>query len=53
MRLFWDVSNWQSMAVECHNRKTVREDGGFGARIKTVQPELSVASLERVPPGGG
>jgi 5-methylcytosine-specific restriction protein A len=28
--LFWDSSNWQAMAIECHNRKTVREDGGFG-----------------------
>lgn len=30
MRLFWDSSNWQSMAQACHNRKTAREDGGFG-----------------------
>lgn len=29
-RLFWDSSNWQSMAKPCHDRKTVIEDGGFG-----------------------
>lgn len=28
--LFWDRNNWQSMAKECHDRKTAREDGGFG-----------------------
>ena len=30
MALFWDSSNWQSMAKECHDRKTATEDGGFG-----------------------
>ena len=30
MVLFWDSSNWQSMAKTCHDRKTAREDGGFG-----------------------
>ncbi|QYR24304.1 HNH endonuclease [Paenibacillus sp. sptzw28] len=28
--LFWDPSNHQPMAKRCHNRKTAREDGGFG-----------------------
>lgn len=28
--LFWDSSNWQSMAKACHDRKTARDDGGFG-----------------------
>lgn len=28
--LFWDKNNWQSMCSTCHNRKTVRSDGGFG-----------------------
>ena len=28
--LFWDRNNWQSMAKECHDVKTAREDGGFG-----------------------
>lgn len=30
MSLFWDTSNWQSMHKECHDRKTAKEDGGFG-----------------------
>lgn len=25
MELFWDRSNWQSMAKTCHDRKTARE----------------------------
>ena len=28
--LFWDRSNWQALCKECHDRKTAREDGGFG-----------------------
>jgi 5-methylcytosine-specific restriction protein A len=28
--LFWDQSNWQSMSKICHDKKTAREDGGFG-----------------------
>lgn len=28
--LFWDRTNWQSMAKRCHDRKTATEDGGFG-----------------------
>lgn len=31
-RLFWDSDNWMPMAKTCHDRKTVREDGGFGNR---------------------
>lgn len=30
MALFWDASNWRSMNKVCHDRKTAREDGGFG-----------------------
>lgn len=30
MALFWDRTNWQSMSKECHDKKTAREDGGFG-----------------------
>ena len=26
MALFWDRSNWQSMAKACHDAKTARED---------------------------
>jgi prophage lambdaSa04, HNH endonuclease family protein len=28
--LFWDKTNWQAMSKRCHDRKTAREDGGFG-----------------------
>ena len=30
MTLFWDRNNWQAMAKVCHDKKTAREDGGFG-----------------------
>lgn len=30
MKLFWNRGNWQAMAKYCHDRKTAREDGGFG-----------------------
>lgn len=30
--LFWDRSNWQSSCRACHNRKTARQDGGYGNR---------------------
>ncbi|WP_144469068.1 HNH endonuclease signature motif containing protein, partial [Bacillus pumilus] len=29
-KLFWDSSNWQPLCASCHNRKTAKEDGGFG-----------------------
>lgn len=29
-KLFWDKNNWQAMAKSCHDRKTAKEDGGFG-----------------------
>jgi 5-methylcytosine-specific restriction protein A len=32
MTLFWDRNNWQSMGKTCHDRKTAKEDGGFGHR---------------------
>ncbi|MDB5053135.1 MAG: endonuclease [Bacilli bacterium] len=28
--LFWNQNNWQSMSEEHHNRKTAKENGGFG-----------------------
>jgi 5-methylcytosine-specific restriction protein A len=34
MKLFWDRSNWQSLCIEDHNKKTATEDGGFGHKIK-------------------
>jgi 5-methylcytosine-specific restriction protein A len=34
MRLFWDVSNHQSMSKACHDKKTATEDGGFGNAIR-------------------
>ncbi len=30
MKLFWDSKNWQAMSKVCHDKKTAREDGGFG-----------------------
>jgi 5-methylcytosine-specific restriction protein A len=30
MKLFWDRANWRAMSKQCHDRKTAREDGGFG-----------------------
>ena len=27
---FWDSDNWQPLCKQCHDRKTVLEDGGFG-----------------------
>lgn len=30
LTLFWDTTNHQSLCKECHDRKTAREDGGFG-----------------------
>ena len=34
MTIFWDSSQWQSMAKACHDRKTAKEDGGFGNKPK-------------------
>lgn len=28
--LFWDKDNWQALCKSCHDKKTAREDGGFG-----------------------
>lgn len=28
--LFWDEDNWMAMTKKCHDRKTAKEDGGFG-----------------------
>lgn len=29
-KLFWDPKNQQSLCKPCHDRKTAKEDGGFG-----------------------
>jgi 5-methylcytosine-specific restriction protein A len=34
LALFWDQTNWQSMARAHHSRKTARHDGGFGNPIR-------------------
>ena len=39
--LFWDQDNWQSLCHECHSRKTVKEDGGFGNKITRKHPRGS------------
>ena len=36
-KLFWDVSNWQPLCKQCHDRKTASEDGGFGRAVKHRQ----------------
>lgn len=35
--LFWNSNNWQAMAKQCHDRKTAREDGGFGNTKQTTR----------------
>jgi 5-methylcytosine-specific restriction enzyme A len=30
LKLFWSRRNWRAMAKACHDKKTAREDGGFG-----------------------
>lgn len=43
VRLFWDQTNWQSLTKPCHDRKTAREDGGFGrARIETAKRDTDM-----------
>jgi 5-methylcytosine-specific restriction protein A len=32
--LFWDTGNWQALCKQCHDAKTVMEDGGFGNKIQ-------------------
>jgi len=43
MAIFWDAGNWQSLCRSCHSSKTVREDGGFGARSGGGSKSGSVA----------
>ena len=32
MKLFWNRNNWQALCKQCHDRKTDRQDGGFGKK---------------------
>ncbi len=34
--LFWEESNWQALCKRCHDTKTAREDGRWGARSAPV-----------------
>ena len=34
MDLFWDKGNHQGLCKPCHSRKSVKEDGGWGNKIK-------------------
>ena len=36
-KLMWDVDNLQGLCHQCHSRKTVKEDGGFGNRKSGAQ----------------
>ncbi|MCA0944506.1 HNH endonuclease [Salipiger pacificus] len=35
--LFWDQSNWRPICHRCHSRKTARQDGGFGNKIRRTK----------------
>jgi 5-methylcytosine-specific restriction protein A len=35
-RLFWDRNNHQAACKRCHDRKTAREDGGWGRGVKSL-----------------
>ena len=32
--LFWDEGNWQPLCRQCHDRKTLAEDGGMGRPVR-------------------
>jgi 5-methylcytosine-specific restriction enzyme A len=44
MTLFWDSTNWQALSKRCHDRKTAREDGGFGNARKQRHVEHDSAA---------
>lgn len=31
---FWRVANWRARCHACHSRKTARENGGFGNKMR-------------------
>ena len=45
--LFWSRSNWQSLCVTCHGRKTAKHDGAFGRSSSGAERRIGRA------PGGG
>lgn len=47
MTLFWDKTNWRPSCKQCHDRKTVLEDGGFGRRVK--EKDASKAQVDQPP----
>ena len=55
-QLFWDRDNWQSLCRRCHNKKTVKHDGGFG-NAKSIpewlQPSNIPLKIICGPPGSG
>lgn len=34
VNMFWDRNNHQALCKKCHDKKTAREDGGFGNKSK-------------------
>lgn len=44
--LFWSPGNHQALCENDHNRKTVREDGGFGNRRKLAGEEAHFAVID-------
>lgn len=48
-RLFYDPSNLQSLAKACHDRKTAREDGGFGNRRSPQNPIIGGCDAAGMP----
>jgi len=40
MRKFWDSNNHQALCSQCHNRKTAKEDGGYGNKIQKVKDKF-------------
>jgi 5-methylcytosine-specific restriction enzyme A len=52
MHLFWNPKNWQPLCKECHDKKTAKEDGGFGnQRRVVVEGGLEVGSAPRLSDG--
>lgn len=35
-KLFWKQTNWQALCKGCHDRKTAKEDGGFGNQSEAL-----------------